>query len=71
MSVALAFVKRKASSDLRGFTSPSFVTQCSDIFITIAMAVQSEGSKEWEMEHDPFSDPEERRVLFAALDSFR
>ena len=35
------------------------------------MAAPSEGSKEWEMEHDPFSDPEERRVLFAALDSFR
>ena len=27
--------------------------------------------KEWGLEHDPFSDPEEKRVLFAALDSFR
>lgn len=25
----------------------------------------------WEGEFDPLADPEERRVLFAALDSFR
>lgn len=25
----------------------------------------------WNGECDPFSDPEEKRVLFAALDSFR
>lgn len=26
---------------------------------------------EWEGDFDPLADPEERRVLFAALDSFR
>ena len=30
-----------------------------------------EEGNEWGMEHDPFADPEEKRVLFAALDSFR
>jgi len=25
----------------------------------------------WEGDFDPFADPEERRVLFAAFDSFR
>ena len=57
---------QKALSDLRRFTSPS-----SNDASTIAMAATSEGNKEWELEHDPFSDPEEKRVLFAALDSFR
>lgn len=27
--------------------------------------------QQWDGEFDPFADPEERRVLFAALDSFR
>lgn len=27
--------------------------------------------KEWDGDFDPFGDAEERRVLFAALDSFR
>ena len=32
---------------------------------------QEEESPEWAGDFDPLSDPEERRVLFAALDSFR
>ena len=68
MSVALAFAK--------GVERPSafyfpIVKRCFNIFSTLAMAATSEGNKEWELEHDPFSDPEEKRVLFAALDSFR
>jgi len=31
----------------------------------------SEESEEWNGGFDPLADPEERRVLFAALDSFR
>jgi hypothetical protein len=30
-----------------------------------------EGENSWEGDFDPFADPEERRVLFAAFDSFR
>lgn len=30
---------------------------------------EEEGS--WQGDFDPFSDPDERRVLFAAFDSFR
>lgn len=26
--------------------------------------------QEWRGEYDPFADPEEKRVIFAALDSF-
>ncbi len=29
-----------------------------------------DGEGEWGGDFDPFSDPEEKRVLFAALDSF-
>jgi hypothetical protein len=32
---------------------------------------QEEESPEWAGDFDALSDPEERRVLFAALDSFR
>lgn len=32
---------------------------------------QEEELKEWNGDFDPFGDPEERRVLFATLDSFR
>ncbi|KAI9741747.1 MAG: hypothetical protein M1834_000133 [Cirrosporium novae-zelandiae] len=31
----------------------------------------SEGSGEWRNPHDPFSDPEETKVLYAAIDSFK
>lgn len=30
-----------------------------------------EDERSWQGDFDPFSDPEERRVLFAAFDSFR
>ncbi|CEO59049.1 hypothetical protein PMG11_03738 [Penicillium brasilianum] len=32
---------------------------------------EAEGDETWTGDFDPFSDPEERRVLFAAFDSFR
>jgi hypothetical protein len=32
---------------------------------------EAEGEETWTGDFDPFSDPEERRVLFAAFDSFR
>lgn len=32
---------------------------------------ETEGEETWTGDFDPFSDPEERRVLFAAFDSFR
>lgn len=32
---------------------------------------EAEGEETWAGDFDPFSDPEERRVLFAAFDSFR
>jgi hypothetical protein len=32
--------------------------------------IQDEG-KEWALEHNPLADPDEKRVLFAAFDSFR
>lgn len=32
---------------------------------------RGECAEEWKGDFDPFSDPEERRVLYAALDSFR
>lgn len=32
---------------------------------------EQEESKEWNGDFDPFEDAEERRVLFATLDSFR
>lgn len=31
---------------------------------------EDDGSSAWEHEQSPLNDPEERRVLFAALDSF-
>jgi carnosine N-methyltransferase len=33
--------------------------------------VEGEETGEWGGDFDPFSDPEEKRVLFGALDSFR
>ena len=65
-ALALAKCVERASA----FYFP-IVKRCCNIFFTMAMAASSEGNKEWELEHDPFSDPEEKRVLFAALDSFR
>ena len=67
MSAALALAKCVERPSAFDF---SIVKRCCNIF-TMAMAASSEGNKEWELEHDPFSDPEEKRVLFAALDSFR
>ena len=43
----------------------------SNTFIQCAMERLLDEDKEWGLEHDPFSDPEEKRVLFTALDSFR
>ena len=68
MSVALPFAKCVERPS--AFYFP-IVKRCCIIFFTMAMAATLEGNKEWELEHDPFSDPEEKRVLFAALDSFR
>lgn len=34
-------------------------------------ADEEEVEEEWSGAFDPFADPEERRVLFASLDSFR
>jgi hypothetical protein len=35
------------------------------------MSDHEQTEEEWAGDFDPFSDPDERRVLFAALDSFR
>ena len=34
-------------------------------------AIGEEEERSWQGDFDPFADPEERRVLFAAFDSFR
>jgi len=36
-----------------------------------AQDAQSEDERSWQGDFDPFSDPDERRVLFATFDSFR
>ena len=35
------------------------------------VAPEGEEERSWQGDFDPFADPEERRVLFAAFDSFR
>lgn len=38
---------------------------------TVHLPSNGEDERSWQGDFDPFSDPEERRVLFAAFDSFR
>ena len=73
--------KRKNTSPIKAWRCPFSVTfrgelasiifKCSNTFIQCAMERLPDKDKEWGLEHDPFSDPEEKKVLFAALDSFR
>lgn len=43
----------------------------SNIYYFSQLHAMAETSGEWSGEYDPLTDPEEKRVLFAALDSFR